>query len=198
MSHPVFPVLLLPSGERGSERGGTHRRHPRESDAEDDAGAAKLDTSPAVLSPSFILRTFLPATSLDALPSRLRHSPRFLALRAFLVLQSGRVDGVSRATSRMFFKIAPPRERAAFCGSHRGRAPLVASTGDRGGFLFSREIFRSRITSQSADLRFPRRGDTLIDLSVSAANSKTNVSSPSFSRRDTRDMVLTSVGIFAM
>lgn len=151
MSHPVFPVLLPPSGDGGRvEKGGTYRRHPRESDAEDDAGAAKLDTSPAVLSPSFILRTFLPATSLDALPFLLlllRSLPPFLAPRALPAPRAGRVDGVSRATSRTFFKIAPPRERAAFYGSHRGRAP---PSGRRraiaADFFFRREIFRSRIT----------------------------------------------------
>lgn len=37
---------------RGRGRGGETQK------GENDAGAAKLDTSPAVLSPSFILRTF--------------------------------------------------------------------------------------------------------------------------------------------
>lgn len=62
VSHPKFPVLPPPPS--GSESKGERADAPpafagkRESDAEDDAGAAKLDTSPAVLSPSFILRTF--------------------------------------------------------------------------------------------------------------------------------------------
>lgn len=55
----LFFSLLLLLRER-EERADTplESARKRESDAEDDAGAAKLDTSPAVLSPSFILRTF--------------------------------------------------------------------------------------------------------------------------------------------
>lgn len=57
-SSPFFLLLLLAARVRGRERTHRQRSRERESDAEDDAGAAKLDTSPAVLSPSFILRTF--------------------------------------------------------------------------------------------------------------------------------------------
>lgn len=97
----------------------------RENDSEDDAGAAKLDTSPAVLSPSFILRTFYQVTSLDTsaslfqfvrFPSRLVPSSRLLLADS----RAGRVDGVSRATSRTLFKITPLSERDAFCGRREG------------------------------------------------------------------------------
>ena len=86
--------------------------------------------------------------------------PLILVLCALPASRAERVDGVSRATSRTFFKIALPRERAAFCESHRGRVPLGASTDDRGGFLFSREIFRSRIT-RSARICVSRTGAML-------------------------------------
>lgn len=54
LNRASYGVWTRGGGEvgRGRGRGGETQK------GENDAGAAKLDTSPAVLSPSFILRTF--------------------------------------------------------------------------------------------------------------------------------------------
>lgn len=79
----------LGDGERKRGRRWTHYQRMRECDVEDDAGAAKLDTSPAVLSPSFIRRTFLPATSLEVPPVPPPSSSSPFLLVAILLFPGG-------------------------------------------------------------------------------------------------------------
>lgn len=117
------------------------------------------------------------------------HVPFFSLSCALFAPRAGRVDGVSRATSGTLFKIAHPRERATFCGCRRGFLSLLASRAVDRRFswrisLFGGEIFRRRITHGARGFAFSHRGDTLIDLSMLATNSKTNVPSPFFFSRN--------------
>lgn len=187
VSHPVFPVLLPPfgDGERvvkgGRTAGVRERATPRMTQVPQSLTRLRLFCH-LLLSFELFYRYLVRFPPFLPLPFALfpPPPPDILVPCALPAPRAGRVDGVSRATSRTFFKIAPPRERTAFCESHPWKGPPRGVDGRSWRISFFEGDFSVADYSQRADLRFPRWGDALIDLSVSATNSKTNVSSPSF------------------